>query len=105
VTGWKREGVVTAALHYLTKGVGDAKGARQIVDGLIDLGRRERASEVAKLRERVAELERQVATVRGAVAEAVMCDDVPCLVNSHLPKVERALGGLPLLPAEAGGPR
>lgn len=54
---------------------------------------------------RVAELEQQLATVRGAVAEAVMCDDVACLVNSHMAKIELALGGLPLLPADGGEPR
>jgi hypothetical protein len=104
MTGWHRPDVERSTLDHLAQVVGEIS-ARQMVDGLIAKGRAQRDDEVAKLTKRVAELERQLTTARGAVAEAVMCDDVACLVNSHLPKVEKALGGLPLLPAEGGEPR
>jgi hypothetical protein len=42
VTGWHRPDVETAALDYLTRAVGDPVGARQIVDGLLALGREQR---------------------------------------------------------------
>jgi uncharacterized protein YfcZ (UPF0381/DUF406 family) len=52
---------------------------------------------------RITELEQQLTTARGAVAEAFMCPDEDC--NGHLPKIERALGGLGLLADTEGGER
>lgn len=97
MSGRHRPDVERSTLDHLAQVVGPVS-ARQMVDGLIAKGRAQRDDEVERL-------EQQLAAVRGAVAEAVMCDDVACLVNSHLPKVEKALGGLPLLPAEGGEPR
>jgi hypothetical protein len=97
MTGWHRPDVERSTLDHLAQVVGEIS-ARQMVDGLIAKGRAQRDDEAAKL-------EQQLTTVRAAVAETVMCDDAPCLVNSHLAKIELALGGLPLLPGEGGEPR
>ena len=97
MTGWHRPDVERSTLDHLAQVVGPVS-ARQMVDGLIAKGRAQRDDEVARL-------EQQLATVRGAVAEAVMCDDAACLIGSHMAKVEKALGGLPLLPAKGGEPR
>jgi hypothetical protein len=78
-------------------------------------------TEVERLQARIAELENErhstneemskavedlhakdglLAAVRDAVAEAIMCGDRSCLTSSHLPKLERILGDVGLLPAE-----
>lgn len=54
---------------------------------------------------RAEQLSRQLAAVRDATAEAVMCGDGPCLVGTHLPKLEQALGGVGLLRDAEGGER
>jgi hypothetical protein len=61
------------------------------------------AAEALRTKEaRIAELEQQLAAARDAAAEAVMCGDGDCLVSSHLPKIERALGGVGLMESAPG---
>lgn len=104
----ERDEMVRVAVGDGVRLMADATGEIRNLRGKFD-AQHARASTLdglcRTLQARVAELEQQLAIVRNAVAEAVMCDDEACLINSHLPKVETALGGLPLLPAEGGEPR
>jgi hypothetical protein len=69
VSGWHRPDVAVSARDHLAQTVGETS-AQQMVDGLIALGRKQRDAEVAKLRERIAELEKQL----GATAQhAFVC--------------------------------
>jgi hypothetical protein len=88
MSGWERD-LETAALAHLTRAVGDEKGARQIINGLIAKGREQRDAEVEALLterhttnealseaaeairakdQRIAELEQQAAVVAEFVA-------------------------------------
>lgn len=86
--------VLLAEVDRLRRALGEATGHVAELD-----------SEIGGWSARVAELEQQLAAVRAATAEAVMCGDGPCLVGSHLPRLERVLGGVGLLRAAEGGER